>query len=83
MDVSQIDVYWGRAVVRSIPVPSSTEPERASLDVEVEVGEPGFLVVVARGDRPMDDLLARPGIPPLAFTNPIWLEIAPASGTEP
>ena len=63
-----------RAENRPVP-PAVPDVVRASLDIKVDVREPGFLVVVARGERPMDDLLARPGIPPLAFTNPIWVEL--------
>jgi len=43
-------------------------------DLEVNVGRARFMVVVVRGERGLESLLGRPGIPPLAFTNPIWIE---------
>jgi hypothetical protein len=43
-------------------------------DIDVEVGpDNGWVQVVARGKRPMDDVLPFMPVPPLAFTNPIYV----------
>ena len=47
---------------------------RYTADLDVEVARDGYLVVLVRGDRPMDVYFGRNGVPPLAFTNPIWLD---------
>jgi hypothetical protein len=33
----------------------------------------GALVVVVEGNHSLDPIIPRRGVPPLAFTNPIWL----------
>jgi hypothetical protein len=42
------------------------------LDIPIDADTP--LVVVARGTRTMDAYFGRSGIPPLAFTNPLWID---------
>jgi hypothetical protein len=43
-------------------------------DIAVEVGpENGWIQVIARGKRPMDDVLPFMPVPPLAFTNPVFV----------
>jgi hypothetical protein len=43
-------------------------------DIEVPVGpDNGWIQIVARGDRRMDDILPFMPVPPLAFTNPIYV----------
>jgi hypothetical protein len=58
------------AVVEPPPLPVL----RYTADLDVEIAQDGYLVVLVRGDRPMDEYFGRAGIPPLAFTNPIWLD---------
>jgi hypothetical protein len=43
-------------------------------DLSVPIGDAStWLLVIVRGNRPMDDVLPFMPIPPLAFTNPIWI----------
>jgi hypothetical protein len=43
--------------------------------LDVPTTQDGYVVVLVRGERPMDVAFGRAGIPPLAFTNPIWLDV--------
>lgn len=76
-------------VVQSFDVPSRPTqigPEPGSLldaqdrtirfdkDIEVAVGpDNGWVMIIARGDRPMDDVLPFMPSPPLGFTNPVYV----------
>jgi hypothetical protein len=45
----------------------------------VPVGpENGWIQVIARGDRRMDDVLPFMPVPPMAFTNPVYVVRRPA-----
>jgi hypothetical protein len=58
--------------------PSDTEilaDLRFEATLDVPITQDGYVVVLVRGDRPMDLAFGRSGIPPLAFTNPIWLDV--------
>ncbi len=47
---------------------------RFERDLDVEVGpDNGWVQVIARGQRPMDDVLPFMPVPPLAFTNPVYV----------
>jgi hypothetical protein len=47
---------------------------RFDADIEVPVGpNNGWVQVIARGERRMDDILPFMPVPPLAFTNPIYV----------
>ncbi len=47
---------------------------RFDADIEVPVGpNNGWIQVIARGERRMDDILPFMPVPPLAFTNPIYV----------
>jgi hypothetical protein len=78
IDVSVVEVWVDGqlTVARTVPpVPRDRgSPVRFEETIEVPVPDRGFLFVLVRGDRPLDLLLARAGIPPLAFTNPIWID---------
>ncbi len=67
-------------------VPTKVGPEPGSLaeaeartvrfdqDLDVEVGpDNGWIQVIARGQRPMGDVLPFMPVPPLAFTNPVYV----------
>jgi hypothetical protein len=61
---------------------------RFETTLEVPITQDGYVVVLVRGERTMDVAFGRAGIPPLAFTNPIWLDvggdgIAPDPGDPP
>jgi hypothetical protein len=47
---------------------------RFDRDLEIPVGpDNGWVQVIARGDRRMDDVLPFMPVPPLAFTNPVYV----------
>jgi hypothetical protein len=76
-------------VVQSFDVPSRPTqlgPEPGSLeeagertirfdrDIEVKVGpDNGWVQILARGERPMDDVLPFMPVPPMGFTNPVYV----------
>ena len=43
-------------------------------DLDVELSGDGYVVVLVRGARTMDLYFGRNAIPPIAFTNPIWID---------
>jgi hypothetical protein len=52
---------------------------RFDRDLEVPIGpENGWIQVIARGDRRMDDVLPFMPVPPMAFTNPVYVVRRPA-----
>jgi hypothetical protein len=47
---------------------------RLDRDIDVPVGpDNGWVQIIARGDRKMDDVLPFMPVPPLAFTNPVYV----------
>lgn len=88
VDVTSLDVVVGGKVVQTLPIASRATvlgPEEGTLEqaaartvrlesaLSVPVSPPTWVVLVARGSRPMDDVLPFMPVPPLAFTNPIWV----------
>jgi hypothetical protein len=89
IDVTRVEVVVAGHVTQSFEVPSrptrlGVEPGtieeagertiRFDRDVDVAVGpENGWVQVIARGDRRMDDVLPFMPVPPLAFTNPVYV----------
>jgi hypothetical protein len=89
VDIVVGQVGGGYSIARSFEVPSrptALGPEPGTLeeagertirfdeDIDVEVGpENGWVQVIARGKRPMDDVLPFMPVPPLGFTNPVFV----------
>jgi hypothetical protein len=89
VDVTQIEVVVSGRIAQTFEVPSRpTEigPEAGTLedaqartvrfdrDIEVAVGaDNGWVQVIARGERKLDDVLPFMPVPPLAFTNPVYV----------
>lgn len=74
VDVDIVELYRDTELVATVAVPPSTEVERADAEVDVEViRDRHAIVAIARGDRPLGDVLPRIDARPFAFTNPIWL----------
>jgi hypothetical protein len=89
IDVTQVEIVVGGRITQTFDVPSRpTEigPERGSLeeaqartvrfdhDLDISVGpDNGWIMVVARGERKLDDVLPFMPVPPLAFTNPVYV----------
>jgi len=95
IDVTSLDVIVAGRVALTIPIPSHatiTGPETGTLaeaqlrtlrleeTIPIDVGAAeNWILIVARGSRPLNDVLPYMPIPPMAFTNPIWLIRDPAS----
>ncbi|MGD0525702.1 MAG: CehA/McbA family metallohydrolase [Polyangiaceae bacterium] len=89
VDVTHVDVVVGGRVVQGFdvaPRPTQIGPEPGTLeeaeartirfdrDIEVPVGpDNGWVQIIARGERRMDDVLPFMPVPPLGFTNPIYV----------
>jgi hypothetical protein len=89
IDVSRVEVVVGGKVVQTLEVPSSPTklgPEAGTLaeaqartvrfdrDLDVPVGPDNtFVMIVVRGDRRMDDVLPFMPVPPMGFTNPVYV----------
>ena len=46
---------------------------RLDAELHLTVQAPSWVVVIARGTRMLDDVLPFMPVPPMAFTNPIWI----------
>ncbi|HEY8087210.1 MAG TPA: hypothetical protein VIF09_05185, partial [Polyangiaceae bacterium] len=95
VDVTRVEVVVGGRVVETFDVPSrptqlGTESGtleeaqqrtiRFDRDFDVTVGpDNGWVQVIARGERRMDDVLPFMPVPPLAFTNPVYVIRRPVS----
>lgn len=89
IDVGEVEVRLGTTTLIKFPVASrpakvgppgkdreadEREAIRFERDIDVPVpDESSFVVVIARGERTLDEALPHTPIQPLAFTNPIWL----------
>jgi hypothetical protein len=76
VSVDRIDVYQGPRVVRSFalePGPAG-KPRRLSRSLVLARTPGSFVVVVARGSKPLDAFFGKQSVLPLAFTNPIWID---------
>jgi hypothetical protein len=81
MQVSTVHVYLGTELLRSLPIgpPTSSTAiaRRYKRSIPLRIEKPGALTLVVEGDSPLDPVIARRGVKPFAFTNPIWLVRAP------
>ena len=89
IDVTRVDVIVGGRVAQSFDVPSRPTrlgPEEGTLeqagertirfdrDIDVAVGaDNGWVQIIARGERRMDDVLPFMPVPPFGFTNPVYV----------
>jgi hypothetical protein len=89
IDVTRVEVVTGGRIVQSYDVPSRPTqigPEPGTLeeaqartvrfdqDIEVSVGpNNGWVQIIARGERRMDDVLPFMPVPPMGFTNPVYV----------
>ena len=78
MDLTSIEIWLGRERVHSEAVDNAPlGSPRAQRTLEIPVADQRSLVVVARGERGMEQLLGRRDAAPYAFSNPVWLRRAP------
>lgn len=89
IDVTRVEIVVGGKIVQSFDVesrPARIGPEPGTLeeaqartirfdrDIEVRVGpDNGWVQVIVRGQRRMDDVLPFMPVPPFAFTNPVYI----------
>ncbi len=89
VDVSRIEVVVGGRIVQGFEVasrPTQLGPEEGTLeeaqartvrfdrDIDVTVGAAnGWVQVIVRGERRLDEVLPFMPVPPLAFTNPVYV----------
>lgn len=89
VDVTRIEIVVGGQKVQTLPVPgrptkvgdeegtieeAAQRTLRFDQEVTFTVGpENGWVQVIARGDRRMDDVLPHMPVPPYAFTNPVYI----------
>ena len=74
VDVRHLEVYIGgsdQPAVRRAIAPS-TQVTRFEAEIPLPVAPPTFVVVLARGERPLENVHAR-GALPFGFTNPLWI----------
>src|SRR5262249_39416836 len=62
-----------RSWARGIPPSKPGGQHRFEARIRKKLASGDWIVALARGTRPMG-YLHRPGVPPFAFTNPIWVE---------
>ncbi|MDP3273755.1 MAG: CehA/McbA family metallohydrolase [Deltaproteobacteria bacterium] len=75
IDVDLIEIYRDRELSATIAVPTTEAIERMDIEVDIPLSQARHSVVaVARGDRPMNEVLPRLQARPFAFTNPLWIE---------
>jgi len=77
MQVTTLRVHLGTTIVRELPLgPPSTSTavgRRYRRTVRLSLEKTGPLVVSVEGDGVLDPVVARRGVRPFAFTNPIWV----------
>lgn len=75
VDVQRVEVLMGPKAesVRYVPIKPSKKLVRYQETFKVPGYRKTFLVVIARGKKPLFNVYAR-GVKPFAFTNPIWIE---------
>jgi hypothetical protein len=74
MDVRRAEVYVNGQRVTTVPSRATQSPIRIEAVVPLRVRRDSWIVVAARGDKPLKALM--PGTPavPFAFTNPIFVD---------
>jgi hypothetical protein len=93
IDATSVDIVVDGVVTASYPIPSrpleigevpgtleeaGARTIRFDRDLEIAVGpENGWIQIIVRGTRKMDDILPFMPVPPMAFTNPVWVTRSP------
>jgi hypothetical protein len=74
MDVKRADVYVNGERVQQVTARNTTEAVRIEHKSLLRVRRDAWIVVVARGDRPLRAVMPGTTLTPLAFTNPIFVD---------
>jgi hypothetical protein len=81
MDVSRVDVVLDGDTIQSFDVGLPPEGDvRWSKTLDVPVTSTSWIVVVVRGQHPIDEVLPGLHVAPFAFTSPIWVNALGARG---
>jgi hypothetical protein len=75
VDVSHLDLVAGGDVVDSFDLgaPDPGTGFKWARTIDVPVPYDTFIVLIARGERPIDEVMPGRHVVPFAFTNPIWV----------
>lgn len=77
MQVSSLRVYLGSKLLRALPLGAPTVSNSAGRryrrTLRLPIDRPGPLVVAVEGPPTLQPVIARAGVRPFAFTNPIWI----------
>jgi hypothetical protein len=75
VDVASAEVWLdGRRVATERATAPPAAAIRLAWQTQIPIERDGFVVVVVRGERPLDRVLPGIGARPFAFTNPIWID---------
>jgi len=75
VDVSGIELWVNGALVDTAPTPARREPAKNFVwHTELDLDRDSWIVVVARGERPMSAVFDRRRVLPFAFTNPVFVD---------
>jgi len=74
MDVKRADVYVNGERVVSTPARATTDPVRIEWRTSLRIATDSWIVVVARGERPLRSVMPNTQAIPYAFTNPIFVD---------
>lgn len=74
IEANTLDVWVNGAVVASAKLSARNRRKLPTFQTELEVEEDAWLVVVARGEKPMSSVFIGRRVLPFAFTNPIYID---------
>src|SRR6185436_2527693 len=72
IDVRELEVWVGSRRAAQAPVPPTGTPLRYRGTVRITVDRDAAIVVMARGNRPLDPFV--PGATPFALSNPVLVD---------
>jgi hypothetical protein len=75
VNVARVDVFVNGDLADSFDANPDGANQRFSRTVDLSLADDSWIVVVARGDRPIDEVLPGLHVPPFAFTNPIYVDV--------
>jgi hypothetical protein len=75
--VDRVEVFVNGEIADTFDIDDGLDGEnrRFSRTVDVPLAEDAWIVVAARGERPLDEVLPGLHVPPFAFTNPIFVNV--------
>lgn len=77
VNVTRVEVFVNGEIADTFDVGAQADAasRRFSRTVDLPLTEDAWVVVVARGERPLDEVLPGLHVPPFAFTNPIYVDV--------